>query len=135
MTDKHEMSKKRAWTIVLASLVDEAIILAAAGLALWYFKVKLPLWAMVAIGLVVIAYIFVRTYMVVPSLRRKKLIGAESMVGTECEVVEPLTPDGVVRVGVEYWRAVSVDGEVATGESVEIVRVERLKLEVKRKVP
>jgi membrane-bound ClpP family serine protease len=81
----------------------------------------------------VLAYVFIRTYMVVPSMLRKKMTGAESMVGEEGEVVEPLKPQGVVRVGVEYWQAVSIDGELECGDLVEIVKVERLKLEVKRK--
>ena len=133
MTEKSEMSKKKAWRIVLISLVNEVIILAVAGLALWYFKVELPLWAMILIGLVVLAYLFIRTYMVVPSMLRQKLIGAESMVGEEGEVVEPLTPGGVVRVGAEYWQAKCLDGDMEIGEKVEIIRVNRLKLEVRRK--
>jgi len=134
MTKKGELSTGKAWLIILVSLIDDVIILAVVFGALWYFKVKLPLWAMIAIGLALGAFIFVRTWAIVPSLRRKKVTGAEGMIGLEGEVVESLTPKGVIRVGGEYWQAKSLDGHIETGEEVEILGIDRLKLEVKRKV-
>ena len=134
MIKKGEMSRGRAWLIILVSLVDDIIILALVGLVLWYFKVELPLWAMILIGLALGTFIFVRTWVVLPSLRRKKVTGAEGMMGQEGEVVESLTPKGVVKVGGEYWQAECLDGDMETGEEVEVVGINRLKLEVKRKV-
>jgi membrane-bound ClpP family serine protease len=134
MTEKSEISNKKAWLIILVSLIDDVIILAVVIGVLWYFKVKLPIWAMIFIGLALGAFIFVRTWAVLPSLRRKKVTGAEGMIGMTGEVVTSLKPNGVVKVGSEYWQAKSLDGDVETGEDVEIQRVDRLKLEVKRKV-
>jgi membrane-bound ClpP family serine protease len=134
MTEKGEISTKKAWLIILVSLIDDIIILALVGLALWYFKVKLPLWAMIAIGLALGTFIFVRTWAVLPSLRRKKVTGAEGMIGLAGEVVESLAPDGVIKVGGEYWKAKSVDGDIVAGEDVEILGMNRLNLQVKRKV-
>ena len=133
MAEKREMSNKKAWLLILVSLIDDIIILAAIILAFWYFKWKLPIWAIILIGLALGGFIFVRTWAVLPSLRRKKMTGAESMLGEEGEVVEPLMPNGVVRVGAEYWHAKCLDGDMEIGEKVEIIRVNRLKLEVKRK--
>ena len=134
MTDKSEMSKKKAWVIVLISLIDDIIILALIGLAVWYFKIRLPLWAWIAIGLALGAFIFVRTWVVIPSLRKKKITGGEGMIGLTGEVVESLTPGMVVRVSGEYWQANCLDGDIEVGEEVEIVGINRLNLEVKRKV-
>ena len=39
----------------------------------------------------------------------------------------------VVRVGGEYWQAKSLDGDIETGEDIEILEITRLKLEVRRK--
>jgi len=128
------MSARKAWLIILVSLVDDIIILAVLILALWYFKVELPVWAMVLIGLALGAFIFVRTWVVLPSLRRKKVTGAEGMIGMMGEVVESVTPGLVVRVSGEYWQAECPDGDVETGEEVEIVAINRLKLEVRRKL-
>ena len=134
MTKKDEISKGKAWLIILVSLIDDIIILAVVFGALWYFKVKLPLWAMIAIGLVLGAFIFIRTWAVLPSLRRKKITGAEGMIGLVGEVVESLTPNGVILVCGEYWQVKSLDGDIEIGEEVEILEINRLKLEVKRKV-
>ena len=99
MADQGEISTKKAWTIILVSLIDDFVILAVVIGALWYFKVKLPLWAMIAIGLVLGSYIFIRTWTVLPSIRRRKITGAEGMIGTVGEVTESLTPAGIIRVG------------------------------------
>lgn len=133
MTEKGELSKSKAWLIVLVSLIDDVIILAVVGMALWYFKVKIPIWAMIAIGLVLGSYIFVRTWAVLPSLRKKKITGAEGMIGMEGEVVEPLAPVGIIRVSGEYWKAKSTGEDIVAGEDVEILRMDRLVLEVRRK--
>ncbi|MFH1646103.1 MAG: NfeD family protein [Chloroflexota bacterium] len=133
MTEKDRISTKKAWLIVLVSLIDDIVILAVIGLAVWYFKIRLPLWAWIVIGLVLVGFIFVRTWLVVPAMRRKKITGSEGMLGMPCEVIEALTPRGVVRVEGEYWQAGSAEGDIEAGEEVEIVGIKGLKLEVKRK--
>ena len=134
MTKKGEISTRKAWLIILISLIDDIIILAVVIGLLWYFKVRLPLWVMIAIGLALGAFIFVRTWLVLPSLRKKKITGAEGMIGMEGEVVASVTPGLVIRVSGEYWQAECLEGDIEIGEEVEIVGIDRLKLEVKRKV-
>ncbi len=128
------MSTKKAWLIILVSLIDDIVILAVVIGVLWYFKVKLPIWAMIFIGLALATFIFVRTWVVLPSLRRKKVTGAEGMIGMTGEVVTSLKPNGVIRICGEYWNAKSLDGDIETDEEVEILGIQRLKLEVRRKV-
>ena len=134
MKKKEEISTKKVWLLILVSLIDDIIILAVIILALWYFKVELPLWAMILIGLALGAFIFVRTWAVLPSLRRKKVTGAEGMIGLVGEVVESFTPGLVIMVSGEYWQAECLDEDIGAGEEVEVVGIERLKLEVRRKV-
>jgi len=133
MIRKGEMSTGRVWLLVLVSLIDDIIILAVVIGVMWYFKVKLPLWAMILIGLALGAFIFVRTWAILPSLRRKKITGAEGMIGLVGEVVESETPGLVIRVSGEYWQAKCLDGDTEAGEEVEVVGINRLKLEVRRK--
>jgi len=133
MADKGKLSKRKAWVLVLVSLIDDVIILAVVFGALWYFKVKIPLWGLITIGLVLGAFIFVRTWAVLPSLRRRKVTGAEGMIGMVGRVVESLAPEGVIWVEGEYWHATSVEGHIADGEEVEILELKRLRLEVRRK--
>jgi membrane protein implicated in regulation of membrane protease activity len=132
-TENAEISKKKAWTIILISLLDDIVILILLGLAVWHFNITMSWWLWVIIGLGLAGFIFVRTWAVVPALRRKKISGAEGMIGEPGRVVQPLTPEGTVRVGIEYWHAVSLEGDIEAGEQVEIVRLDRLKLEVKRR--
>ena len=115
------------------ALLDEVAVLALILLALWYFNIdlSLPLIIIIAVSLGAMAFITHRA--VVPSLHKKKTAGAEAMEGAEGTVVEPLTPLGAVWVAGEYWKAESVDGDIIAGEEVEVVRICRLRLEVKRK--
>jgi membrane-bound ClpP family serine protease len=134
MAEKGEISTRKALTIVLLSLIDDIVILAVVIGILWYFKVELPLWAMIAIGLALGSYIFFRTWAVLPSLRRRKITGSEGMIGTVGEVTESLTPTGIIRVAGESWQAESIEGNIEMGEEVEILSMYRLKLKVKRKI-
>ena len=56
------------------------------------------------------------------------------MIGLVGEVIESLEPEGVIKVGNEYWQAQSLNGDIAAGEDVEVRGIDRLTLEVKRKV-
>jgi membrane-bound ClpP family serine protease len=134
MPKKGEISKLKAWLIVLAALLDDVAVLALIFVILWFFDVKLPLSAMIAIGLVFGTVVFIVHRAVVPSLRRKKITGAEGMLGLTGEVTQPLTPKGVVKIKGEYWNAESVEGEISVGEDVEVLGVKGLNLEFRRKL-
>ena len=133
MAEKGEISTRKAWTIVLLSLIDDIVILAVVIGILWYFKIELPLWAMIAIGFTLGSYIYFRTWAVLPSVRRRKITGSEGMIGTVGKVTESLKPTGVIRVAGESWQAESTEGYIEIGEEVEVLAIYRLKLEVKRK--
>jgi membrane-bound ClpP family serine protease len=135
MKAKGEPSTLKLWLIVLIALLDDAAALVLIFLALWYFGVDIPLWAMVLIGLVAGTFIFVLHRAVVPSLRRRKVTGAEGMLGQTGEVARALRPEGTVMVGGEYWQAKSLDGDIDKGEEVEITGIDGLRLEVRRKQP
>jgi len=121
------------WLIVLVLLLDEVAALVLVLLVLWFFKIEIPLPVMITIGLLLGTFAFVTHKVIIPSFHKKKVTGSEAMIGQEGQVTEPLTPVGVIRVGGEYWRAKSVGEDIAVGEDVEIVRLNRLTLEVKLK--
>jgi membrane-bound ClpP family serine protease len=135
MKAKGEPSTLKLWLIVLIALLDDAAALALVFLALWYFGVDIPLWAMVLSGLAAGTFIFVLHRAVVPSLRRKKVTGAEGMLGETGEVTKALRPEGTIMVGGEYWQAKSLDGDIDKGEEVEITGIDGLRLEVRRRQP
>ncbi len=131
------MKKKRQtlrdWLIVLLSLLDDAIVLAAVILALWYFRVAITLPVLVTIAVLFIGFVFLMHKAIVTSLHQKKVSGAEGMVGLEGRVMQPLTPVGTVRVGSELWTARSPGEHISTGEAIEITGIKDLMLEVRRK--
>lgn len=121
------------WLMVLLLLLDEAAAVILVLLVLWFFKISIPVWVAVIGALLLGVFAFVTHKVIIPSFHRKKAAGSEAMVGLEGQCVEPLNPIGVVRVEGEYWKATSVDEDVAAGEDVEILRIYRLTLEVKRR--
>ncbi len=133
MSGKGEMSRRKAWFMVLVSLIDDVVILAAIFLGLWYFHVKITWPLILIIGLAMVAFVFIMHRAVVPILLRKRVTGTEGMIGMVGRVTEPLKPEGTVKVKDEYWKARSVEGDIGIGEEIEVVHVAGLSLEVKRK--
>lgn len=121
------------WLIVLLLLLDEAAALVLVLVALWFFRIRVPLWVAIFIALLLGAFAFIVHKVVIPSFHKRKVTGSEGMIGLEGTVVEPLTPSGVIRVEGEYWKAKSVDEAIAAGEEVEVLGLNRLVLQVKRK--
>lgn len=123
----------KPWLIVCIALLDDVAVLALVFIGLWFFDIEIPLSLLIVIGLILGTFVFIVHRAIVPSLRRKKLTGAEGMIGMVGEVTESLKPKGIVKVCGEYWQAKSLEGEIGTGEDVEVLGIDRLKLEVKRK--
>jgi len=121
------------WFIVLVLLLDEAVALVLVLLVLWFLKIRIPLSGVIVIALLLGTSVFITHKVIIPSFHKRRATGSEGMIGQEGEVIEPLTPFGVVRVEGELWKAKSVDEDIAVGDDVEILRLNRLILEVKRK--
>jgi membrane protein implicated in regulation of membrane protease activity len=134
MTGKGEISTLKAWLIVLVSFIDDAAILALVFLGLWFFKVKITWMIILIVALVMVAFVFIMHKAVIPSLRRRRVTGAEGMFGMTGTVTETCRPKGRVKIGDENWQAKSVEGNIDIGEDIEVVGIDRLVLEIK-KVP
>ena len=132
MSKKGESSGMKAWLIVLVALIDDVAVLALLFIILWAFDVNIPLYLLIIIGLLAGTLIFFIHRAIVPSLRRKKIAGKEGMIGLIGEVTQPLNPQGVIKVGDEYWKAKSLSGDIDVGEEVEVINIDGLSLEVKR---
>jgi membrane-bound ClpP family serine protease len=133
MNKKGEISTLKAWLIVLASLLDDAAMLALIFLGLWFFHIKIT-WAIIlVVALVIVALFFIIHKAVVPSLRRRKVTGAEGMIGLTGKVIESLKPEGMIEIKGEYWKAKSVEGEIRAGNVVEVLGINGLILEVRQK--
>ncbi|MFC1974628.1 NfeD family protein [Chloroflexota bacterium] len=133
MTPKRERGTIKDWLKVLVLLLDEAAAVVLILVVLWILEIEIPLPITIAVALLLGVFIFVIHKAIIPTFRKKQVTGAEGLIGCEGEVVEPLTPVGVIRVEGEYWKAKSVEEDIAMGEDVEILGLNRLTLEVRRK--
>jgi len=123
----------KSWLLVLVLLLDDAAALVLVLLVMRFLGIELPLSLKIAIALILGTLIFIIHKAVIPALRRRKIAGSEGMIGLGGEVIEPLTPVGVITVMGEYWKAKSVDEDIAAGEEVEILGVNGLTLAVRLK--
>ena len=121
------------WLMVGLLLLDEVAALVLVLLVLWFFKIRISFEIVIVIALLLGTFVFITHKVIIPSFHKRKVTGSEGMMGLVGEVIEPLTPVGVVRVEGELWKAKSVDEDIAAGEDVEILRLQKLTLEVKRK--
>ncbi len=121
------------WLIVLVLLLDEVAALVLVLLVLSFFNIRIPLWVAIIIALLLGGFAFMVHKVIIPSFHKKPVTGSEGMIGLEGTVTKPLTPFGVIRIEGEYWKAKSVDENIAVVEEVEILRLNRLTLEVKCK--
>ena len=115
------------------ALLDDIAALALVIIVLWIFDVKLATPVLIVLVLVTGAVLFLIHRAVVPSLRRKKLNGAEGMIGLAGKVTEPLKPNGTVKINGEYWKAISIKGDCEIDEDVEVLEINGLNLTVRKK--
>lgn len=90
-----------------------------------------PLWGLVVVTAAALVEIGEFFFWIWLSRRRGVQAGAEALVGKTARVVAACRPEGWVRVEGELWRARCVAG-ADLGESVRVVSVEGLTLEVAR---
>ena len=121
------------WLIVLVLLLDEAVAVVLVLLVLRFFEISIPIPVAIIAALLLGGLVFILHKVIIPSFHAKRVTGSEGMIGIEGEVVEPLTPIGVVRVEGEYWKAKSVAEDIPAGENVEVLGLNKLVLVVKRK--
>jgi membrane-bound ClpP family serine protease len=133
MNKKGEISALKEWLMVLASLADDAVVLVLIFLGLWYFHVKITWPLILVIAVIMAAFVYIMHQAIVPSLRRRKVTGAEGMIGAVGKVTEPLKPVGTVMIKGEYWQAKSLEGDIELGSAVEVTKIDGLHLEVRKK--
>ena len=121
------------WLKILVLLLDEAVVVALVLFVLWVLDIEIPLPIAIVAALLLGIIVFITHKAIIPTFHKKKVTGAEGLIGLEGEVIEPLTPKGLVSVKGEYWKAKSVGENIAVGEEVEILRLEGLTLKVKHK--
>jgi membrane-bound serine protease (ClpP class) len=65
--------------------------------------------------------------------RRKTTTGKEGLINETGETITDLTPDGMIKIHGEIWKAESVEGTINNGSKIIVTAVSDLKLLVKKK--
>ena len=76
----------------------------------------------------------VEAFQTLKAVFRRPLTGKEALRGKTATVRTALEPEGTVSLEGEFWKAVSREGYIEVGVTVEITKIEGLKLFVIRKV-
>ncbi len=119
---------------LLALAADEIIVglfllvvLPAAGI-----DIPLPMTAAIILALLIKDFL-IAPFVLRGGLSARPKTGPESLIGKEALVIEELSPEGVVKVEGEMWKAECLNGNAERGESVTIVGLKGAKLLVERR--
>ena len=120
---------------IVSTLLEEAALAAGVLWGLPRLGIHIPLWVLIIVMLAWGAYAVITYRMGSRALKRKPVIGLPDMTGSKGKVVNPLAPEGVIRIKGELWVAKSASGEIDTGEDVVVVGQDGLKLAVRKSSP
>ncbi len=91
-------------------------------------SVELTFGVTLVIVALIVAIIF---YVGIEAQFKRVKTGKEALIGAKGIATSDLKPKGEVRVMGEFWEATAKDGEIATGQVVEVVGLEGMFLVVK----
>ena len=126
------MTAARLILAIVSTSLEEVAIWVVWRWGLPQLEISIPFYILIVVmvgWLVWSAGFFV---FVTKTLRRQKIIGLPTMVGSKGKVTNTLTPEGMVTIRSELWQAESVEGDMYKGEEVMVVGEDGLKLVVRR---
>lgn len=123
---------------IISSIVEESVIVVIVLWGLPRIWPQIPFWLNITILVVLMvawaSYSIFTFRLGTRALKRKDVVGLPNMLALKGEVVNPLNPDGLVRIQGELWIASSEEGELAKNTRIIVVSQDRLKLVVKRDI-
>ncbi|WP_297535290.1 NfeD family protein [Thermococcus sp.] len=127
MAGREEMIKRILKLLALA--LDEVAAILIMVFLLPSLGIRLPLWVVALIvAVLLLKDVLVAPYVLGGGLERKPSTGAEALVGRTAVVVEDLSPEGLVKLDGELWRAKCLHGTARRGEKVRVVKVRGTRL-------
>ncbi|MDD4860222.1 MAG: NfeD family protein [Dehalococcoidales bacterium] len=122
----------RLFTAIITTAVEETALVLAWRWVLPYLGIMIPLPVLITVMLGWAGFAVLTYVLGTRALKKKELAGLPSMNGCIARVIEPLKPQGMVKIGSELWGAESLEGDVNEGENVTVENQEGLKLFVRR---
>jgi membrane-bound serine protease (ClpP class) len=95
-------------------------------------KLSVSPWLLAGMTALLVVFFGVAVTAGLRAQKRAALMGPQVLVGKTGIAVSDLTPLGVVQVQSETWTAIAVNGLIRTGETVEVIGSDGLRLQVQR---
>jgi len=126
------MTTARLILAIISTSVEEVAIVAIWRWLLPEFGIYLPVSVLVGVMVAWVAFSVTLFVFTTRTLKRQTVIGLPTMVGSKGKVASSLAPEGMVKIKGELWGATCEVGNINTGEAVEVVGEDGLKLVVRR---
>ena len=126
------MTTARLILAIVSTSLEEVAIVVIWRWLLPEFGIRLTLPVLIGVMVAWAAFsvsLFVFTTRV---LKKQAVVGLPTMVGSKGKVASILAPEGLVRIRGELWGATSAEGNLDTGEEIEVVGEDGLKLVVRK---
>ncbi len=119
---------------LIALIADEIIVGVFLLVVLPALGMGVPVLVMgLILGILLVKDVLIAPYVLGGGLEKRPKAGPESLVGRTAVVVEDLSPEGLVKLDGELWRARCLHGTARRGEKVRVVEVDGTKLLVERR--
>ncbi len=131
------MGKKISTRLVLAVfsiLLEEVLLVMAVLWGLPYLGIYIPVPGLIALMVAMVVYSVISYRLVSRSLKKRPVIGLPAMLGSKAKVIQPLNPEGLVKIKDELWQAKSKGNKIDAGEVVTVIGQDGLVLIVQRDV-
>ena len=128
----NKMTLARLILAVVSTSLEEVAIYAIWRWLLPEFEIELSLSVLIGVMVAWAAFAIWLFLFTTRTLKRQKVVGLPTMIGSRGKVASLLAPEGLVRIRGELWGATSAKGNVDKGEEVEVVGEDGLKLIVRK---
>lgn len=118
---------------ILTNLLDEALIVAIILWGLPRLGIHIPLYGIILICICFLVYAVIFYHKGSRALLKPPVLGFTDQVGLEGQVVSRLTPEGLVKISGELWKAKVENGNIEVGAQVVVVSQKGFKLIVRRR--
>ncbi|MEO2151829.1 MAG: NfeD family protein [Thermococcus sp.] len=114
---------------LIALMADEIIVAVVLLAVLPALGIEVPVLIIgLILGVLIVKDVLVAPYVLRGGLEKRPQTGPESLVGRTAMVVENLSPEGLVKLDGELWRAECLHGTARRGENVRVVGFDGTKL-------
>ena len=123
-----------AWLALIAGIlvVIGGVLIFSASIGIAYLGIALPVQAILAITLLIVAGIAAWLFYVgVKAQYRRIKTGKEAIIGASGITTTDLNPNGEVRVLGEFWQATAKEAPIFKGQQIRVMDIEGMFLIVK----